>query len=537
MAGPVTQFAMESAYRSHERDELKHTDAQGQPKAVVIGGQPGSGKSPLAAQALQEFRSSGGAVLIDADVMRSQNPLYHKLAKEDPQRAADLTHKDAGQWAMRMTVAAYENNRNLVIDGTMRDPASIQRLTRELKSHGYEVDTRIIASNPEMSFTRAQLRYEQEVQQQGVGRVVNREQHDNAYRGVATTVAKLELDPSIDKISVYDRNQNKLYENHRVDGQWERPATAAVVFNRERERPLNLDEKKELVGKLELVSGLTAERTGSVDQAMTYKISGLRQDIAEREKDRSYVVTDAAGSNQRFTSAREAAREFAITNPAGKPEVTRIDRQTDGTYSEQRIAYTAQSQRGGESQRVAMVDGKADPEFSKVATAHIKAEAFARQPNEQVLARHPDLDWAAKEMAVVRRDLGQIQDTSARESYYIAKQREVYDRIKDQNPTASEVTIHESHQVMQGAAQHRGLIVQDSDSLRKDIKGEVVATSTHHALIKISDMVAVQVEKQKISQSVDVGEKVQIQFGAEKSQVFKEGQVPPELRERLAKQR
>ncbi|MCW3611289.1 zeta toxin family protein, partial [Burkholderia cenocepacia] len=151
---------------------MARTEAKDNPKAIVLGGQPGSGKSALAAEAAREFRGNGGAVVIDADRMREENPRYKQLSKEDPQNAADRTHKEAGEWATRLTMAAVEGRRNLVVDGTMRSPENIRELTNRLKENGYEVEARVMAVNPETSMTRARLRFEEQVAERGTGRFV-----------------------------------------------------------------------------------------------------------------------------------------------------------------------------------------------------------------------------------------------------------------------------------------------------------------------------------------------------------------------------
>ena len=56
MAGEVSKYAMESAYKDVERDALARTTAQENPKAILLGGQPGSGKSALAAEAIRLAR-------------------------------------------------------------------------------------------------------------------------------------------------------------------------------------------------------------------------------------------------------------------------------------------------------------------------------------------------------------------------------------------------------------------------------------------------------------------------------------------------
>jgi adenylylsulfate kinase-like enzyme len=62
MSSKTSKYTVESAYKDVERNALARTQAQEQPKAVMLGGQPGSGKSVLAAEAIHDLRSSGGAV-------------------------------------------------------------------------------------------------------------------------------------------------------------------------------------------------------------------------------------------------------------------------------------------------------------------------------------------------------------------------------------------------------------------------------------------------------------------------------------------
>ncbi len=169
MAGEISKYAMESAYKDVERDALDRTTRQENPKAILLDGQPGAGKSALAAEAVRELRANGGAVVIAADRMREENPRYRQLSREDPQNAAELTQKEAGEWATRLTMAAVENRRNLVVDGTMRSPESIRDLTTRLKENGYEVEARLLAVNAETSITHARFRFEEQVAARGSG--------------------------------------------------------------------------------------------------------------------------------------------------------------------------------------------------------------------------------------------------------------------------------------------------------------------------------------------------------------------------------
>ena len=58
------------------------------------------------------------------------------------------------------------------------------------------------------------------------------------------------------------------------------------------------------------------------------------------------------------------------------------------------------------------------------------------------------------------------------------------------------------------------------------MKGEVVATSSQHALVKLSDDVAVRFEKGNLDRDVKAGDKVAIQYSPEKSPVYEQGKEP-----------
>ena len=62
--------------------------------------------------------------------------------------------------------------------------------------------------------------------------------------------------------------------------------------------------------------------------------------------------------------------------------------------------------------------------------------------------------------------------------------------------------------------------------MQRDVKGEVVATSSQHALVKLSDDVAVRFEKGNLDRDVKAGDKVAIQYSPEKSPVYEQGKAP-----------
>lgn len=446
MADEISKYAMENAYKGVERDALERTRPQESPRAVVLGGQPGSGKSELAGEAIREMRQSGGAVVIDADRMREENPRYKQLSKDDPQNAADRTQKEAGEWATRLTMAAVEERRNLVVDGTMRNAENVRDLTTRLKDAGYDVEARVMAVNPETSITRARLRFEEQVSERGSGRFVNQEQHDKAYAELPRSVAALEAEKLVDRIKIYDSNQRPIYENAQERGEWKAAPEAAQALERERGRDWSHAEKRDYVSALEDIAALTKQRTQGSDEVIEGKLNAARTDL------------------------------------------TRIEQST---------------------------------EFQR-------AEAFNHLPKGEALAKHPELDGAYAQLRDLRQQMSPGATQHEREQSYFAARSDLVSQLERGEVPKGSVTKEESARVIDIAAESRGIkSVRDSGELQRDVKGEVVAASSHHALVALSDNVAVRFEKGSLDREVKTGDAVVIQYGADKSHVYEQGKEPP----------
>ena len=279
----IPDVVMQRAYARVEREAIDGSREQAEPKAILIGGQPGAGKTAIARQAMGELNERGGAVLIDADRMRENLPQYSRLLREDPQHAADLTHADAGRWAGRLTTAASDVRRDLVVDGTMRNPDSLRNLARRLKDRGYTLEVRGVAMPADVSLTRAQMRTEREIATTGVGRVVNREQHDQAYAGMVETVALLEREKAVDRILIVDRHHREIYRNELHQGEWREPQAAVASIVHERERPMTRDE---IAHHVQMLDDIRDARTGRGAPAPEIADISLRREQALRVPER-----------------------------------------------------------------------------------------------------------------------------------------------------------------------------------------------------------------------------------------------------------
>lgn len=445
MAEDMSKYAMEDAYKGVEGQALESTLAQERPRAVILGGQPGAGKSELAGEAVRELRQSGGAVVIDADRMREDNPHYKQLSKDDPQNAADRTQKEAGEWATRLTMTAIEKRRNVVVDGTMRNPENTRALATQLKAAGYDVEARVLAVNPETSLTRARLRFEEQMSARGTGRFVNPAQHDHAYAAISRNVAALEGEKLVDRIKIYDANQRPIYANEQAHGAWKQAPESAQALEQERGRDWSHAEKRNYISALEDIAALAKQRTQQPDQVIESKLEGARA------------------------------------------ELTRMERL---------------------------------PEFRR-------AEAFNHLPKGEALAQHPELDGAYAQLRDLRQQMNPSVSQHDRERSYYAARSELVNQLERGEVPKGSVTKAESERVIDLAAASRGIkSIRDAGELQRDVKGEVVAASSQHALVKLSDDVAVRFERESLGREVKAGDKVVIQYHPEKSQVYEQGKEP-----------
>jgi predicted ABC-type ATPase len=174
------------------------------PVAVIFGGQPGAGKSVAADDMADALVSQGGSVRIDADAMRSLLP-YAESAQRGDEGFAQATQVDAGRMAQAAREFAISQRRNIIDEGTLRDPDSAMRLATKFREQGYRVELHVMAVNEQVSFVRAVSRYELAVETGTAPRWVDKAWHDEAVRGVAQSVKGVEEAGLADRIVVYDR--------------------------------------------------------------------------------------------------------------------------------------------------------------------------------------------------------------------------------------------------------------------------------------------------------------------------------------------
>jgi dephospho-CoA kinase len=122
---------IESLLESTSESQLEHADSQeaesctaspGKQWAVFTAGVMGAGKS----YTIRKLDEKGvfplsQFVVVDPDAIRRRLPEFERYVQVTPERAGELTRKEAGKISEILTTAALQRGQNVLVDGTLRN--------------------------------------------------------------------------------------------------------------------------------------------------------------------------------------------------------------------------------------------------------------------------------------------------------------------------------------------------------------------------------------------------------------------------------
>jgi predicted ABC-type ATPase len=235
-----------------------------QPIFVLVGGQPGAGKSKLTA--LIKNALDNNAIILDADLFRPKHPKYSQMVETAPLKVFDLAREDVNEWLRQAGDFAIANKRNVIMDGTLRDKDHTVRLAETYRQAGYKIELNIVATHERNSHTSIFERYEEGLASTRIGRFVEPDFHKAAYEALPKTIQHLEENKFVDKINICSRDNEILYENNLINGQWEKTPEAVIYLKNERNREPNLVEIQRLEKQRENTLFIMSMRKAPVEE-------------------------------------------------------------------------------------------------------------------------------------------------------------------------------------------------------------------------------------------------------------------------------
>lgn len=233
----------------------KHFAAHGSPRAYLLAGQPGSGKTPLSSMLVTQH--GGDAVLINADEYRCFHPYYRQLQSERGADASLYTSAFSGSVTRSVIDRLSNAQLDLVIEGTGRT-VDVPRSTAELLcSKGYSVELAVMAVRPAQSLASTLLRYHAMAESGTTPRATPLAAHEIKVSALPGNLDRLVELPCISRVTLWDRELRQLYDSA---ASTEQPSEALTRFWN---RPLSDGEREIIMSQITQLR--RAERENGAD--------------------------------------------------------------------------------------------------------------------------------------------------------------------------------------------------------------------------------------------------------------------------------
>lgn len=177
------------------------------PIAVIIGGQTGAGKCGLINYSKKIFKDSN-VIIINGDEIRLFHPKSKEIARLYPDLYTKITCQDSNLWTKKLFKELRKKRFNIIFEGTMKNNIIATESITELQQLGYIVIVRGLAVSDLESRISILERYEEQVNQNGWGRLVIPEQHNETYKGMPETINYIEKEKKYDILEIFSRGEN-----------------------------------------------------------------------------------------------------------------------------------------------------------------------------------------------------------------------------------------------------------------------------------------------------------------------------------------
>jgi len=207
-----SQDDFQKAYKRIIRSLIRGKTTSSQPKAILLGGQSGAGKTTIHRVKQKEYQ--GNIIIIDGDSYRSLHPNYILLQEKYGKDSVDYTKVFAGQMVEYLVDELSKLGYHLLIEGTLRTAEVPRKTAQLLVTKGYQVSLALIATKPELSYLSTLIRYEELYAiDPSQARATPKEHHDGIVEHLVDNLRELENDKIFNQIQIYQRDQSCIYDS------------------------------------------------------------------------------------------------------------------------------------------------------------------------------------------------------------------------------------------------------------------------------------------------------------------------------------
>lgn len=191
-------------------DQPELISQQSNPKAFIVGGQPGAGKSTSSNKIKTKYNNN--ILTINLDAYRERHPNFKVLYKKYGKDLAIYTHEFASEIKEEILRRAIDAKYNIIIDGTLKNVNKAKKQINDLKEKGYQIEVLIHTCPKEVSWDSVNSRYEKSLKAGRVPRYVPKHVHDKAVAALPNSADELCKSSQIEKLSIHNR-EKQLFDS------------------------------------------------------------------------------------------------------------------------------------------------------------------------------------------------------------------------------------------------------------------------------------------------------------------------------------
>ncbi|MFD3782242.1 zeta toxin family protein, partial [Streptomyces sp. NPDC058612] len=124
----------------------KDADRQDQPVVVIVGGQPGAGKTWVSDLVQAALDRRGGAVRIGRDLYKASDRRYAEFLAEDVRAAGVKVRPDTSRWQAGLEDHVRERGFDAVVESALADPAEFRTSATAYRGAGHRVEIVAVAT-------------------------------------------------------------------------------------------------------------------------------------------------------------------------------------------------------------------------------------------------------------------------------------------------------------------------------------------------------------------------------------------------------
>ena len=184
---------------------------QAHPRATLLAGQPGAGKTELSSMLSSEM--AGDAAFINGDDYRRYHPHRHQLYQKFGSDSVRMTSPFSNAVTERLIDELSDLHFNLVIEGIGRT-VHVPKATAELlTSKSYTMDVAVIATRPEVFLISTLLRFYRMNEGGTVPRATAISAHDHIVAVLPDNLDVLNSLSCIFRLSIWNRELELLFDS------------------------------------------------------------------------------------------------------------------------------------------------------------------------------------------------------------------------------------------------------------------------------------------------------------------------------------